>query len=109
MQRSTVASTQRYLHVNNNTLRTVLDTTVTWNHLDINGAYAMEYNAKTNGFWVLATDSLNQYILFEVDYYFQNPDDIRVLDGNPMGITLGPSSVLYLSYLEREIVELIPE
>ena len=99
----------RYLQVNNDTLQTILDTTITWNHLDNYGAYAMEYNPDTQGFWVLATDTLNQNILFEVDYYFQNPDDIHVLDGNPMGITLGPSSMLYLSYLEREIVEFIPD
>ena len=64
----------------------------------------MEYNAVINRFLVLGTDSLNQNILFEVDSTFQNPGDIRVLEGNPIGITMGPSSVLYLSYPERTIL-----
>ena len=96
----------RFLHINNDTLQTVLDTTVTWGHLDSFGAYAMEYNILTNGFWVLATDSLNRYILFEVDSNFVYDGNYQVIDGNPMGISIGPGPKLYLSYPERQIEEL---
>ena len=99
----------RYLHVNNNTIQSVLDITTTWDHLNSNGAYAMEYNPDTHGFWVLGTDNLNQNILFEVDFYFQNPNNIRVLDGDPMGIAMGSNAELYLSYLERQIKKLLPD
>ena len=94
----------RYLHIDNNTIQTVLDTTAIWDHLNSKGAYAIEYNAGTGGFWVLATDILDQYILFGVDSNFQNPSDIRILEGNPMGIAIGPSDELYLSYPERQIL-----
>ena len=96
----------RYIHVKNDTLKTVLDTIFTWDHLDSYGAYALAYNPNSDGFWVLAKDGLNQYIRFEVDSNFQNPDGIRVLLGSPMGITIGPDSELYLSYPERQIEKL---
>ena len=32
----------RYLHLNNDTLQTILDTTVTWNHLNDSGAFSLE-------------------------------------------------------------------
>jgi len=97
----------RYVYIKNDTLKTVLDTMFTWDHLDSYGAYALEYNPDIDGFLVLAKDSLNQYILFEVDSNFQNPNSIRVLEGNPMGITLGPNSELYLSYPVRQIERLL--
>ena len=96
----------RYLNIKNNIFQTVLDITVTWDHLDINGAYAMEYKSATKGFRVLATDRLNQHILFEVDPHFENPSGIRVLDGKPVGIAMNNSSELYLSYPERKIERL---
>ena len=100
----------RYLHVNNDILETVLDITVTWDHLNSNGAYAMEYDPDTQKFWVLGTNSLNQYIRFKVDFDLQNPYDIRELVGIPMGITMGPDSRSYSSYPERQIkeIELLP-
>ena len=97
----------RYLHLDNDTLQTVLDITFNWDHLNSYGAYAMEYNPGTQRFWVLATDSLNQYILFNVDFHFQNPESIRVLEEKPMGISGGPNSGIYLSYPERQIKELL--
>ena len=63
----------------------------------------MEYNVDTKGFWVLATDSLEQYILFEVDEHFIYEGNFDVINGTPMGITTGPESKLYLSYLNRTI------
>ena len=94
----------RYLHVNNNdVLQTVLDTTVTWDHLDNYGVYAMEFNAETKGFWVLAMESTVQHILFEVDSMFQYLRTIGGIEGSPQGITIGPNSKLYLSYPERQI------
>lgn len=94
----------RYLQINNDVIQSVSDITVTWNHLDSYGAYALEYNPLTDGFWVLASDSFNQYIIFEVDSNFQYLNTVGIIDGDPMGITKGPNSELYLSYLERQIL-----
>ena len=94
----------RYLHVNNDTLQTVLDITVIWDHLDNYGAYAMEYNSGTRRFWVLARESLDKYIIFEVDSMLQYLRTISSIDGSPKGITMGPDSLLYLSYPGRKIV-----
>ena len=101
----------RYLHIDNDNFQTVLDTTVIWNHLNSNGAYAMEYNPSTQGFWVLGTNSLNQYILFSVTSNFEYEGNHDIIDesinGIPMGITIGGSSTdRYLSYPERNIKEL---
>ena len=93
----------RYIHVNNDTLQTVLDTLVTWHHLDNYGAYTMEYNTETKGFWMLAMESPVQHILFEVDSLFQYLHTISDIDGSPNAITKGPNSKLYLSYPERQI------
>ena len=94
----------RYLHVNNDSLETIIDTIVTWDHLNSYGAYAMEYNAEIKGFWILARDSVNQHILFEVDSKFKYLRTITVIDDNPNGITMGPDSVFYLSYSGRKIL-----
>ena len=96
----------RYIHINNDTLQTVLDTTVTWDHLDSYGAYAMEYQPESDGFWILATDSLNQYILFEVDSLFQYLRTIDEIDEEPRGITRRNDLELYLSYPDRIIKQL---
>ena len=93
--------------LNNDTLQTVLDTKVTWDHLGNYGAYAMEYNATTKGFWVLAMESSVQHVLFEVDSMFQYLRTISNIDGSPKGITIGPNSKLYLSYPERQIKRLL--
>ena len=98
----------RYIHVNDDSFQTVLDITVTWDHLNSNGAYAMAYNHNpdTPGFWVLATDNLNQYILFEVNANLAYEGNFDVINGNPMGITIGPDAGVYLSYPERKIEKL---
>ena len=95
----------RYLHIDNDNFQTVLDTTVIWNHLNSNGAYAMEYKPDTNGFWVLATDILNQYILFEVDanFVYNDNNNYLIIDGYPMGFAW-MDGTLYLSYQERQIL-----
>ena len=98
---------ERYLHVKNNTLQTVLDTTVNWDYLDNKGAYSMEYNTETKEFWVLGTDRLNQNIIFEVDSNFVYYGRFDFINGNPMGITIGPNSELYLSYPKRQIEKFI--
>ena len=94
----------RYLYIKNDTLSTIIDTIVTWRHLNSYGAYAMEYNAETKGFWILAIDSLNQYIRFTVDSNFVYSDEFEIIDGIPMGISSGPDSRIYLSFKEREIL-----
>jgi len=96
----------RYLHFNNDTLQTILDTTVTWNHLNDSGAFSLEYNPEKKGFFVLATNSLNQSILFEVDNYFQNIVILDTLEGTPMGVTLDETLDIYLSYPDRRIEKL---
>ena len=96
----------RYLHINNGNFQTVIDTSAAWGHLNNNGAYAMEYNTITKGFWVLAMDSLNQYILFEVDASFIYDGNFDIINGDPMGISMGPGSELFLSYPDRQIEKL---
>ena len=51
--------------------------------------------------------TLNQYILFNVDFHFQHPESIRVLEESPMGIPRGLNSSIYLSYPERQRKELL--
>ena len=97
----------RYIHINNSSFQSIIDTTVIWGHLNNSGAYAMEYNTGTKGFWVLATDSLSQYILFEVDSSFVYSGSFDVINGNPMGISIGPDSGLYLSYPRKQIERLV--
>ena len=97
----------RYIHINNSSFQSIIDTTVIWGHLNNSGAYAMEYNTGTKGFWVLATDSLSQYILFEVDSSFVYSGSFEVINGNPMGISIGPHSALYLSSPGKQIEKLI--
>ena len=96
----------RYLHLNNDTLQTISDTTVTWNHLNDSGAFSLGYNPEKKGFLVLATNSLNQSILFEVDNYFQNIVILDTLEGTPMGVTLDANLDIYLSYPDRRIEKL---
>jgi hypothetical protein len=96
----------RYLHLNNDTLQTISDTTVTWNHLNDSGAFSLEYNPEKKGFLVLATNNLNQSILFEVDNYFQNIVILDTLEGTPMGVTLDETLDIYLSYPDRRIEKL---
>ena len=96
----------RYLHLNNDTLQTISDTTVTWNHLNDSGAFSLGYNPEKKGFLVLATNSLNQSILFEVDNYFQNIVILDTLEGTPMGVTLDETLDIYLSYPDRRIEKL---
>ena len=43
----------RYLHLKNNSFQMVSDTTAICDHLNNSGAYAMEYNPNTKGFWPL--------------------------------------------------------
>ena len=96
----------RYLHLNNDTSQTISDTTVTWNHLNDSGAFSLEYNPEKKGFLVLATNNLNQSILFEVDNYFQNIVILDTLEGTPMGVTLDETLDIYLSYPNRRIEKL---
>ena len=96
----------RYLHLNNDTLQTISDTTVTWNHLNDSGAFSLGYNPEKKGFLVLATNSLNKSILFEVDNYFQNIAILDTLEGTPMGVTLDENLDIYLSYPDRRIEKL---
>ena len=102
----------RYLHLNNDTLQTISDTTVTWNHLNDNGAFAMEYYPGTahdpdsKGFYILATDISNQSILFWVDIYFQNIAILDTIEENPMGFAMDETLDIYLSYPDRRIEKL---
>ena len=96
----------RYLHLNNDALHTIIDTTVTWNHINDRGAFSLEYNPEKKGFLVLATNSLNKSILFEVDNYFQNIAILDALEGTPMGVTLDENLDIYLSYPDRRIEQL---
>ena len=56
----------RFLTVNGDSFETVKDTTLVWNHLNDSGVFAMEYDAIEDAFLILATDSSNNYILFQV-------------------------------------------
>ena len=42
--------------------------------------------------------TLNQYILFNMNFHFQNPENIRVLEEKPMEISRGANTGIYLSY-----------
>ena len=68
--------------------------------------FSLEYNPEKKGFFVLATNSLNQSILFEVDNYFQNIVILDTLEGTPMGVTLDETLNIYLSYPDRRIEKL---
>lgn len=91
----------RYLHINNNTIQIILDNTVIWDHLNSKGAYAMANNGQGE-FIVLATDTLNRNIIFNVDSNFEYDGSFGIINGNPMGISTNPPDI-YFSYPERQI------
>ena len=99
----------RFLNVVEGGLQTVFDTTIVWEHLNDNGAFAMEYYPGTahdpdfKGFYILATDISNQSIIFWVDIYFQNIAILDTIEENPMGFSMDENHGIYLSFPDRRI------
>ena len=68
------------------------------NHLNDSGAFAMEYDAIEDTFLVLATDSSNNYILFQVTASLEYENKIYAIEEEVMGVTLTAEPKIYLAY-----------
>ena len=95
----------RFLNINGDSFQTIDDTTVVWNHLNDSGAFALEYDAIEDAFLVLATDSSNNYILFQVKASLEFENKIYAIEEEVMGVTLTAESKIYLAYPDRRIEE----
>ena len=76
-----------------------------WNHLNDSGAFAMEYDAIEDAFLVLAKDSSNNYILFQVKASLEFENKIYAIEEEVMGVTLTAEPKIYLAYPDRRIEE----
>ena len=95
----------RFLNINGDSFQTIDDTTVVWDHLNDSGAFALEYDAVEDAFLVLATDSSNNYILFQVKASLEFENKIYAIEEEVMGVTLTAEPKIYLAYPDRRIEE----
>ena len=65
----------------------------------------MVYDEIEDAFLVLATDSSNNYILFQVTASLEYENKIYAIEEEVMGVTLTAEPKIYLAYPDRRIEE----